>query len=276
MENRNIKVVVVQNTLGYPCNIEKIVQICKENNLILIEDLAHCIGTRYPNGKEAGTTGDFVTLSFSQDKAIDAVSGGALIIRNEKHKNNRLASQGDALEGYQQFKDKLYPLLTYKIRFLYNSGLGKPLHYLLKNLNLLSKPMQGGLYDLYSLPNWYCNLALIEFTKLKQQLSHRKEIAKIYAKNINKKILNSNIVNKISASTNLRFPIFVENRGKLIKFLKKDKIYVSDIWYSSVAPECPNAVEISKKILNLPTHINVSKSDALKISERVNQWLKNN
>ena len=136
--------------------------------------------------------------------------------------------------------------------------------------------MQGGLYDLYSLPNWYCNLALIEFTKLKQQLSHRKEIAKIYAKNINKKILNSNIVNKISASTNLRFPIFVENRGKLIKFLKKDKIYVSDIWYSSVAPECPNAVEISKKILNLPTHINVSKSDALKISERVNQWLKNN
>lgn len=77
----NVKAVIIQNTLGYPCDIEKIAQICQENKIILIEDLAHSVGTRYKNGVEAGMIGDYVALSFSQDKMIDAVSGGALIER---------------------------------------------------------------------------------------------------------------------------------------------------------------------------------------------------
>lgn len=275
-ENKNIKVVIIQNTLGYPCNIEKIAQICKEKNIILIEDLAHCVGAKYKNGKETGTMGDFVVLSFSQDKVIDAVSGGALVIVSDLAGRVRKTSEVGLgnVNNYQQFKDKLYPLFTFKIRKGYDFVLGKIFHYILKNLNLLSKPMQEDLYDFYTLPNWYCNLALNEFKKLSEQLNHRKEIAKIYAKNLNKKILNSNIINKISTSANLRFPIFVENRGNLIKFLRKHKIFVSDIWYDNVAPECSNAVKISKKILNLPTHINVSKKDALKIAEEINEWIK--
>jgi perosamine synthetase len=276
-QNINIKAVVIQNTLGSPCDVEKIAKICAEKNIILIEDLAHCVGTKYNNGKEAGspreagTVGDLVALSFSQDKVIDSVSGGALVIRNKKYiKKEKIQFE----KPKNQTKDKLYSLLTYKIRFFYNFGLGKLLHFIFKSLNLLSKPMTGGLYEIYSLPNWYCNLALFEFRKLNEQLNHRKEIARIYAKYLNKKILNSNIVKHISNSTNLRFSIFVENRGDLIKFLKKGGIFASDIWYSSVAPECPNAVEISKRILNLPTHINITKKSALKISERINVWLK--
>ena len=276
-ENKNIKVIVIQNTLGYPCDIEKIEKICKEKNLILIEDLAHCVAARYSDGREAGTVGDFVTLSFSQDKVIDAVSGGALVVKNKQYQKHNLASQGEALRSYQQhqqLKDYLYPLFTYKIRFLYDLFLGKIFHYALKGLNLLSKPMQEGLYDFYSLPNWYCNLALNEFKNLSKQLRHRREIVKIYAKNLNKKVLQSRITSKINLSANLRFPIFLENREELIKFLKQSKIFVSDIWYSDVSPECPNAVEISHKILNLPTHINVTKKDALKISEKINEWLR--
>lgn len=293
-ENKNIKVVVIQNTLGYPCNIEKITQICTEKNLILIEDLAHCVGAKYlpanathqalqagSNSREAGIVGDFTALSFSQDKVIDAVSGGALIIRNKKYLKTQIP-QFKKINGFQKIKDKLYPLLTFKIRKAYDFILGKVLHSVLKDFNLLSKPMQEGLYDFYSLPNWYCNLALIKFNNLKQELNHRKEIAKIYAKNLNKKVLQKSIVEKINSSSNLRFSIFVENppggeasRGELIKFLKKQKIFISDIWYYSVAPECPNAVAISHKILNLPTHINITKRDALRISEKINEWLRN-
>ena len=270
-ENENIKVVVVQNTLGYPTDSEKIVKICREKNIILIEDLAHCVLAKYKNGEEAGSVGDFVALSFSQDKVIDAVSGGALVIRNKKY----LRSENFQFkEPPNQMIDRMYPLFTYKIRFLYNLGIGKILHFILKKLNLLSKPMQEGLYNFYSLPNWYCNLVVFEFNNLPKQLNHRRETAEIYAKNLNKKILNQNIVGKISISSNLRFPIFVENRKKLIQFLKESNIFISDIWYDDVAPECPNAVEISHIILNLPTHINATEKDALKISERINEWLR--
>ena len=269
-ENKNIRVVIIQNTLGYPTDIEKVKKICDENNLILIEDLAHCVGTKYLNSKEAGSIGDLVVLSFSQDKVIDAVSGGALVIRNKKFQK----SENDFVfkQPKNQLKDKLYPYFTFKIRFLYNIGVGKIFHFILKKLNLLSKPMQEDLYDFYSLPNWYCYLALREFNHLSQQLKHRKEIAKMYAKNLNKNLLSKSITEKINISSNLRFPISVENRNSLINFLKKYKIFVSDIWYDDVAKDCPNAVGVSKKILNLPTHINVSKDDALKISERINIW----
>jgi len=269
-ENENIKVVIVQNTLGYSTDIEKIVKICREKKIILIEDLAHCVGAKYKNGEKTGSVGDFVALSFSQDKVVDAVSGGALIIKNKKYLSFR---NFQFKEPPNQTRDRMYPLFTYKIRFLYNLGLGKILHFILKKLNLLSKPMQEGLYNFYSLPNWYCNLVVFEFNNLPKQLNHRRETAEIYAKNLNKKILNPNIVEKISISSNLRFPIFVENRKKLIQFLKESNIFISDIWYDDVAPECPNAVEISRIILNLPTHINTTEKDALRISERINKWL---
>lgn len=271
-ENRNIKAVIIQNTLGYPTDIEKIAKICEERNVALIEDLAHCIGARYENGKEAGSVGDFIILSFSQDKVIDAVSGGALVIRNKQY-GKRTIQPFKNINRLQKLKDNAYPLLTYKIRFLYDLGLGKPIHFILKKLNLLSKPMQEDLYEFYSLPDWYCNLTLEEFKNLSQQLNHRKEIAKIYEEKLDKKIMPKNITDKISSSSNLRFPIFVENRNSLIKFLKKYKIFISDIWYDDVAKDCPNAVGVSKTILNLPTHINVTKKDALKISERINVWL---
>lgn len=271
-ENKNLKAVVIQNTLGYPTDIEKIKKICDEKNIILIEDLAHCIGTKYANGREAGTVGDFIALSFSQDKVIDAVSGGALVIRAKKYQNHKLNL--DFKSPKNQFKDRLYPIFTFKIRKGYDFGLGKVLHFFLKELNLLSKPMQEGLYDFYSLPDWYCNLALNQFSNLSQQLNHRKKIAKIYLEKLDKKILQKSITENINISSNLRFPIFVENRKSLIRFLKKSKVYVSDIWYDDVAPECPNAVKISKTILNLPTHINVTEKDAIIITERINTWLK--
>src|SRR2546428_552227 len=77
----------IQNTLGYPCNIEEVKLICEQKKITLIEDLAHSIGTTYNNGVESGTMGDMTILSFSQDKIIDGISGGALITNHKIEKN---------------------------------------------------------------------------------------------------------------------------------------------------------------------------------------------
>ena len=289
-QNPKIKVVIIQNTLGYPCDIEKISKICKDNNIILIEDLAHSVGAKYANGKEAGTVGDFVILSFSQDKMIDAVSGGALIIRNKKYQNyysssgmsdsersrevsNETMKQLNNLNLKQQLLDRFYPLFTFIIRKTYGIGFGKPLHFLLKTFNLLSKPMNKSFYEKHSLPNWYAYLVLENFKKLETNLEHRRNIAAIYNSMLNKKILSKIISENIKLSSNLRFPIFVENRNDLIGCLKKERAYVSDIWYDSVDETLPNAKVVSNKILNLPTHENVSEEDAKNISETINRWI---
>jgi len=281
-KNAKIKVVIVQNTLGYPCEIEEISKVCKENRIILIEDLAHSIGTKYENGKQSGTIGDITILSFSQDKIIDGVSGGALITKRQISIPHL---KGVAIG--QQIIDRFYPFFTFFIRKFYPIGLGKLLHFVLKKLNLLSKPMgTAEIKNLHNLPNWYANLIKNEFSNLERNLVHRKKIASIYSQSLNPKIISKAISEKIDYSSNLRFPIFVEKREGLIKYLEDNVIYVSDIWYDApIAPkkylprtdynkQCPNSELASSAILNLPTHINVSEKDAKEISNHINQWLK--
>ncbi len=273
--NKKIKAVVVQNTFGYPCDIEKIEQICREHKLFLIEDLAHCVGTRYGDGREAGTVGDFVVLSFSQDKIIDAVSGGALVVRNKKISNIQYPGViVRHLEGVVRMRDRIYPLETFKIRTTYKFGLGKPYHFLLKRLNLLSDVMNDSFYEYYSLPNWHAGMALYQFELLEKQRLDRRKIAKIYFSSLPKRLLIYEKKDLYDRSSNLRLPIMVEDRQNLLSSLKKNGIYLSDIWYTDVAPECANAVAVSKKILTLPAHINVSEQNAKRISDLINQWAK--
>ena len=275
---KDLKVVIVQNTLGIPCDIEKIKRYCVANNIILIEDLAHSVGLIYKNGQEAGTLGDFAALSFSQDKMIDSVSGGALVVRNTKYQNfSNLVFRNTSLQS--QVKDRLYPLWTYKIRNTYGLGMGKVLHYILKKLSLLSQPLSSDLKIIFhNLPNWYCSLIKYQFFQHTSDLSHCKKISAIYAKNINNKVI-------VNTASDMRFPILVNKRTELLEYLKVRGIFLSDIWYDApIAPEkmlkltdydgeCPVAEEISSKIINLPTHINVSLKQAKHISDKINIWL---
>lgn len=285
LQNPKIKVVIVQNTLGFPSNIADIIKVCKENNITLIEDLAHCVGTKYANKAEAGTIGDMVVLSFSQDKMIDGISGGALIVKNPNLSINvQLANLGFQI----QLKDRLYPFLTYLIRSTYNLfDLGKLLHTVFKKTNLLPKPVESITpHVLHKLPIFYYKLIQSVFEELGENLNHRKTIASIYSQTINPKVMSATLKDQIINSSNLRFPIFVNKREHLIENLKAQGIYISDIWYDApIAPrkylqltdyknQCPNSQDASAVILNLPTHKMVSTKDAINISQLINQWLK--
>jgi len=263
-KHQNLKVIIIQNTLGIPCDIERISNYCKENNIYLIEDLAHSVGIKYQNEKEVGTCGDFTALSFSQDKMIDAVSGGALVIRNKSYQDAGMNIVFEKLGFKRQIVDRLYPIFTFKIRKTYKIGIGKILHWFLKKTKMLTEPMPKGKIIYHKLPNWYCMLVDYQFSKFDEMLRHRNQIASIY---------KNTLVN--SPNGTLRFTLFVDDRTGFVKFFKSNNIFISDTWYNkAVAPdgECPITDGVLKTIVNLPTHINVSKSDAEKISALVNKW----
>lgn len=284
--NPNIKAVIIQNTLGYPAATPEIAKICAEKGVLLIEDLAHSVGSVYLDGKETGTFGDFIALSFSQDKIIDSVSGGTLIIKNPNYRIRAPYPLSDLGRG-AQLMERFYPILTWKIRKLYRIGIGKLIHLVLKKLRLLSQPL--GKLDsrgLYFLPTWNCCLAKSQFDKLPADLAHRRRIAHIYKAGIDASLLSPLLVEQIDYANNLRFPIFTDKRDELIECLRRHRIFVSDIWYDApVSPQkylhvtnyemgqCPVAETASSKILNLPTHINVSEKEARRITELINGWL---
>ena len=83
--NAKTRAVIAVHQFGMPCNMAKILQIARQNNLLVVEDAAQALGAEY-NGKKAGTMGDIGILSFN-NKVIDACSGGAVVTDNNEYFN---------------------------------------------------------------------------------------------------------------------------------------------------------------------------------------------
>jgi len=80
---KNTKVIVCVHYGGSSCDLDKLLEICNSNNIILIEDCAQGIHGTY-KGEKLGKKGDFGCFSFHDTKNISAGEGGCLTI----NKNN--------------------------------------------------------------------------------------------------------------------------------------------------------------------------------------------
>lgn len=78
------KAVVAVDFTGQSVEEDELLAICKENNLVLIEDGAHVIGTRY-KGRANGSIADMTTFSFHPVKTVTGGEGGAVLTNNKDY-----------------------------------------------------------------------------------------------------------------------------------------------------------------------------------------------
>lgn len=80
---------------------------CSDNEIILVEDSAHALGSNYQNSK-CGSLGDLSILSFTPHKIITMGQGGMILTDNEEFYNylisiktfNRVKDKSDWHEGF--------------------------------------------------------------------------------------------------------------------------------------------------------------------------------
>ena len=77
------KAILPVHLAGKICKMPKIRKIAKDNDLWLIEDCAHAIGTKLKN-KHAGTFGDAGCFSFYPTKNFTTIEGGMVITNSKK------------------------------------------------------------------------------------------------------------------------------------------------------------------------------------------------
>ena len=84
---KRVAAIIVVHVWGNACNFEKLIKICKERNILIIEDAAESLGTTYTSGdfkgKHTGTIGDFGCISFNGNKIVTAGVGGAVLTASE-------------------------------------------------------------------------------------------------------------------------------------------------------------------------------------------------
>ena len=81
---KKTKALMIPHIYGFPCEIDKILNICKKYKLYLIEDAAEMIGQTY-NNKPCGSFGDISTFSFYANKHITTGEGGMIFTNNKDY-----------------------------------------------------------------------------------------------------------------------------------------------------------------------------------------------
>ncbi len=79
---RRIKACVPMHTFGHPAEVDRLVDVCREFSVELIEDAAESIGSFY-KGRHTGTFAGVGALSFNGNKTITTGGGGMMLFQDE-------------------------------------------------------------------------------------------------------------------------------------------------------------------------------------------------
>jgi len=285
------KVVVVQHTFGYPADMEKIQEMCRTYNLILLEDCAHALGATY-KGKKVGTLGKAAFFSFSRDKVISCVYGGMVACNDEllSSKLNAYQQSAGAPSLFWVFQQLLHPVLmnwkvlpTYRFWGRYSLRIYQWLYILSKAVHKKEKRGKKPGYFPKALPNALSILARKQLQKLKRFNAHRKQVASLYSKELLHTAYKMVDTKHKEDAMFLRFPVQHQKAHEIIKKSWSKNLLLGDWYTTPVAPHdtnmekmeyewgsCPTAEKLAKTTLNLPTHIRIGKKDV----EKIVQFLK--
>lgn len=231
---RGAKGIIVQNTLGNLVDIREIEKFARDHGLLIVEDLAHSAGGKYLGGKMAGTVGVATALSFSRDKSINAITGGAVIMRApQKH-------EIEAPFKIPRFSDtmraRLYPMFMAMCRKLGGVHLGGALMRFLIFTHLVERTADNKLDFRRRPPRFIAKIVIGQI----EAFHHRGEGA-------------------------IRDFYLVRDRDEVLAKLSKAGYYFDGFWYEkAVSParyykevkfpekKCPVGVKVAEEIINFP------------------------
>jgi len=282
---------IVQNTFGIPAKIEEILNLAKEKNIFVIENLTHALGAKYKN-IYLGNFGDIALLSFNRNKVISSIIGGALIIRNE-FLIKEVIKEYNQLEKFNKtyLKKILWGTLIFSFsKNFYHLKITRLFLKILRSLKItpemISKEEKMGIIPqdyLKKFPYELYPLLLNQIKKLEKFNSQRKKIASIYMENLG--IFSKNLKLDLVEPIFLRYPCFSLQREEIIKEFAKENIFLGEWYFCPLSPcetkeeifgyersSCKKTEEVNKVIFNLPTLID--EKIAYYLLKKLEKWMK--
>ena len=82
--SRKISALMIVHVQGNICDMDRLLAICNDYNLPVLEDAAEALGAKY-KGQYAGTLGDIGCFSFNGNKIMSTGGGGMIVSDNSEH-----------------------------------------------------------------------------------------------------------------------------------------------------------------------------------------------
>ena len=110
------KAIIAVHLAGNPCNLDDLKKLCKDNNLILMEDFSQAHGALW-NNKKIGSFGKISYGSFQQSKQITCGEGGVIVTNDKELKRRAFIGVDKAWQRELPLEKRFYEFLAPNLRF---------------------------------------------------------------------------------------------------------------------------------------------------------------
>jgi perosamine synthetase len=282
------RAILLQHTFGIPNNMDAAVDLAKRHNLILLEDCVHALGATY-QGRPVGSFGKAGFFSTEETKIISSTMGGMAVTDDPE-----LAKKIEAIQQTYPWpsaevtsryllKFVMYHLFTHPYLHRYT----RPLYMYLRQYPsthlapgaTAGDEMRGGSkpahYEM-RLSNGQAALALRQLGRLKENLAHRRSIARAYKERLSALGFKTVEPPEGAEPSYVRYPVLVKHRPTAMRAAAPYAVLGQ--WFNTVLEEsekpesggyvmgtCPRAEDAAVHLVNLPTHQRVTLQDVDKI-----------
>lgn len=246
------KAIVIVHLYGRIAYTDKIGEICKKNNLKLIEDCAQSHGCKHIDGRITGNIGDAAGHSFYPGKNLGALGDGGAITTND-------------------------PELAAAVRTLANYGSQKKYVFMYAGRNSRLDEIQAAVLD-------------VKLKYLIEDNAHRKEVAHYYYEHINNPLITLPDLMPDAQNAYHLFPILVrgkKNRDRLHGYLDqngvgtvchypipphKQKCYEKESW-NTPQLSLPITERLADEELSLPIGPTITLDEVAEVVRLVNKFV---
>lgn len=250
--NANTKAIIPVHEFGLACDISKLVELAKRNNLIVIEDAACALGAK-ENGKAVGGLGNFGSFSLHPRKSVTSGEGGVI-------------TTNDAATAR-------------KLQTLRNHGIDPEkgnMEFIAAGLN-------------YRLTEFQAALVNSQLERLEEIISYKQKLAEVYYDELQHPLIKLPLIPRGKNHTWQTFHVVIQqpvNRDKVIEELKKEGIganygaqcipeqkFYKEKYGLNSAVAFPNAFNAWQQGLAIPIYNKLTKEDISYISKIIKKTI---
>ena len=255
--------IILVHVLGFDSSIEKVVKLCEENDILVIEDTCESLGSM-TSGKMLGTFGFASSFSFYFGHHISTIEGGMVCTDNDDFADviKMIRSHGWDRDLSQDSKDKY--------RQKYNVDDFDSLYkFYYAGFNLRSTDLQAF-------------IGIGQIPKMSYIVKQREENYYTYRENLTSEIWLPVLEETQNVISNMGYPIITKNKREVYKRLSKNKIECRPLVagsmglqpaWSNLYGESPmvNADIVDKYGMYVPNHQDLTSKDIKRVCSIINE-----
>ena len=255
------KAVIPVHIAGFPCDMDALQRICQTHNLVLIDDAAHAIPTRY-NGSFIGNIGDLSSFSFYANKNMTTGEGGMITTNDDAYAET---------------------LRTMRLHGIDKDAWARQSKRSIWRYDITSEGYKYNMTDIQAA------MGLCQLMKLNKQHERRQKFAEIYNTELQKYSQIKTPYHPENANEHAWHLYIIQlqtgNRDDFVESLREENIECSvhyiplhlfDFYqkqYGYNVGDFPNAEEVFERVVSLPLHPGLTESDVSLVIETIGKVL---